>query len=101
MDGNISKCVKAAAFVCVLIIFVYGATLIREMVSDNEFNVALEDALKGNADAQLRVAMLYDQVRYTKTSRNSARHWFEKAARNGSETAKYMLCINYRIGCDL
>jgi len=100
MDGNVTKLVKATALVLIIGIFVYGAYLIKGMVGDNEFQTTMNSAIKGDVDSQLRLAIFYDQGRYTKTSRKTAQEWFEIAARNGSEVAKDMLCINYRIGCD-
>lgn len=65
------------------------ADTLDTLITGYEKQSSLEQAEAGSIDAQIRLAMIYDQP--------NAESWYLKAARNGSEKAKNILCMDYKV----
>lgn len=125
MAGNARKFFKGCFLaVCIVFGFFYAADVVKEVKEvfvDREIYFTFKAAEEGNADAQMRLAGLYQagspssqkltefyqaaspfNLKLTEDQRNKKEsiYWFTRAAQSGSKTASMILCNDYKIGCD-
>lgn len=80
--------------------YVYGAVdFAIGYVTDNEVSTSLDNAMRGDSSAQLRLAMIYHHG-WSRVNPNMklAKDWYESAARNGSRTARMILTKQFNEG---
>lgn len=63
------------------------------------FTEVYNKAINGDVREQLRLAQLYDIGKFTEPDKEQSLGWYKKAALNGSNVAKNILCDKYNIGC--
>lgn len=125
MAGNARKFFKGFSLaVCIVFGCFYAADVVKEVKEvfvDREIYFTFKAAEEGNADAQMKLAGLYQAgtlsslkvaERYKISSlfnlkltedqinKKESIYWFTKAAQSGSKTASMILCNDYKIGCN-
>ena len=82
--------------ISVIGILVYGAFACVDFVESITFTEIYDRALEGESTSQLMLGMLYHKGELSVVpNRELAIKWYETAARNGSKSARLILCEDF------
>jgi len=73
----------------------FGVVSVNAVYREVFFNEAYTGAIAGDVKSQLCLAQLYHIGKFTDVNLVEAVRWYRQAAKNGSQTAKDILCWDF------